>query len=140
MAGSSRRREAARAAAAVVLAAAGGAVALMAPDAVGATETSAVGTVWTVGAWAGVVAAALVVVDASFGAAGRPARAFSTAAVVLGWAAVLWLVLGGLFAVIDGAAADAAVGVGFIVAIPAAGAVVLALMSPARRSPVAASS
>ena len=52
-------------------------------------------------------------------------------AVVLGWLTVLWLALGGLYGVVQGVPAGDALGVGFIVAIPAAAAVVLALVGRA---------
>ena len=123
-----RRTEVARIAAAVVLALVGGAVALMAPEAVTPGSDGSAAVVWQVGAVGGVVALALVVGGSVARLGGRPAAGWMRAAVVTGWLVVLWLVLGGLYAVLQDVPAGDAVGVGFIVAIPAAAAVVLAQM------------
>ncbi|HMM93773.1 MAG: hypothetical protein IE926_01065 [Micrococcales bacterium] len=94
----------------------------VAPDASGATLGS-----WQAGALLGVLAALLVALGSGMQLADRSARGVLRGAVVLGWVAVLVLALGGLLGVVQGDAADAAVGVAFILAVPAAGAVVLAL-------------
>jgi len=126
-----RRREVLRIAAAAVLAVVGGAVALMAPEAVtpGTDESAAV--VWRVGATGGLLALALVVAGSVARLTEHDAGSWWRAAVGLGWLTVLWLVLGGLYGVVQGVPAGDAVGVGFIVAIPAAAAVVLALVGRA---------
>ena len=125
---STRRTELLRIAAAVVLAVVGGAVALMAPEAVTPGSDGSAAVVWQVGAVGGVVALALVVGGSVARLGGRPASGWTRAAVVTGWLVVLWLVLGGLYAVLQDVPAGDAVGLGFIVAIPAAAAVVLAQM------------
>lgn len=123
-----RRTELLRIAAAVVLAVVGGAVALMAPEAVTPGSDGSAAVVWRVGAIGGVVALGLVVGGSVARLGGRPAAGWMRAAVVTGWLVVLWLVLGGLYAVLQDVPAGDAVGLGFIVAVPAAGAVVLALI------------
>jgi hypothetical protein len=134
--GTDRRREVLRIAAALVLALVGGAVALMAPSALTPGSDGSAAVVWRVGAVGGVVALALVVGGAVARLGRRDGDGWLRAAVVVGWLTVLWLVLGGLYSVLQGVPAGDAVGVGFIVAVPAAAAVVLALVGGARR-PVA---
>jgi hypothetical protein len=128
-----RRREVLRIAAALVLAVVGGAVALMAPEAVTPGTDGSAALVWRVGALGGVVALALVVGAAVARLGGRDGAGWRRAAVVVGWLTVLWLVLGGLYGVLQGVPAGDAVGIGFIVAVPAAAAVVLALVGRADR-------
>ena len=128
-----RRREVLRIAAALVLALGGGSVALMAPEAVTPGTDESAGVVWQVGALGGVLALALVVGGSLARLAGRDGDGWLSAAVVAGWLTVLWLVLGGLYGVLQGVPAGDAVGVGFIVAVPAAAAVVLALVGRAAR-------
>ena len=128
-----RRREVLRIAAALVLALGGGSVALMAPEAVTPGTDESAGVVWQVGALGGVLALALVVGGSLARLAGRDGDGWLRAAVVVGWLTVLWLVLGGLYGVLQGVPAGDAVGVGFIVAVPAAAAVVLALVGRASR-------
>ena len=125
---STRRTELLRIAAALVLAVVGGAVALMAPEALTPGSDDSAAVVWRVGAIGGVVALGLVVGGSVARLGGRPAAGWMRAAVVTGWLVVLWLVLGGLYAVLQDVPAGDAVGLGFIVAMPAAGAVVLALI------------
>ena len=128
-----RRREVLRIAAALVMALVGGAVALMAPEAVTPGTDGSAALVWRVGALGGVLALALVVGGAVARLGGRDGDGWLRAAVAMGWLTVLWLVLGGLFGVVQGVPAGDAVGVGFIVAVPAAAAVVLALVGRAPR-------
>lgn len=128
-----RRREVLRIAAALVLAVVGGAIALMAPEAVTPGTDGSAAVVWRVGALGGLVALGLVVVGSVARLGGRPGDAWLRAAVVAGWLTVLWLVLGGIYGVVQGVPAGDAVGVGFIVAVPAAAAVVLALVGRADR-------
>ena len=81
------------------------------------------------------LALALVVAGAVARLGGRDGDGWLRTAVVVGWLTVLWLVLGGLLGVVQGVPAGDAVGVGFIVAVPAAAAVVLALVGRAPRLP-----
>lgn len=120
-------REAARLVGALVMAAAGGALALMAPSALTPGTPESAGLVWRAGAVGGVVACLLVAASSVVRLGGRPGRAFATAAVLLGWATIVGLVLGGIHGVVTDVPAADAVGVSFMVAIPAAAAVVLAL-------------
>lgn len=122
-----KRREALRLAAALVMALVGGAVAFLAPSAVTPGTPESAGTVWLVGAVGGVLACLLVAGSSLMRLSGRQ-DSLSTAAVFLGWATILALVLGGLYGVVTDVPAADAVGMSFIVAIPAAAAVVLTLV------------
>ncbi|MFC7488017.1 hypothetical protein ACOCJ7_18365 [Knoellia sp. CPCC 206453] len=122
-----KRREALRLTAALVMALVGGAVAFMAPSAVTPGTPESAGIVWLVGAVGGVVACLLVAGSSIVRLSGRQ-DSVSTAAVFLGWATILGLVLGGIYGVVTGVPAGDAVGMSFIVAIPAAAAVVLTLV------------
>lgn len=121
-------REALRLVGALVMAAAGGALAVMAPSAVTPGTPESAGLVWRAGAVCGVVACLLVAASSVARLSERPDRAFATAAVLLGWATIVGLVLGGIHGVVTDVPAADAVGVSFMVAIPAAAAVVLTLM------------
>jgi hypothetical protein len=131
-----RRREVLRIAAALVLAVVGGAVALLAPEAVTPGTDDSVAGVWRVGALGGVVALGLVVAASVARLGGRDGSGWTRAAVLVGWLTVAELVLGGLYGVLQGVPAGDAVGVGFIVAVPAAAAVVLALVGRAEEPAV----
>lgn len=123
-----KKRESLRLAGAVVMAILGGAVASMAPSAVTPGTPESAGLVWQVGAVGGVVACLLVAVSSIVRLSGRPDAGFAKAAVFLGWATILILVVGGIFGVVTDVPAGDALGMSFIVAIPAAGALVLALI------------
>jgi len=131
--GADRRTEVLRIAAAIVLALVGGAVALLAPEAVTPGTDGSAALVWRVGALGGVLALALVVGGSLARLGGGDGDGWHRGAVVVGWLTVLWLVLGGLYGVVQGVPAGDAVGVAFIVAVPAAAAVVLALIGRAGR-------
>jgi hypothetical protein len=75
----------------------------------------------------GVLACLLVAGSSVVRLSGRQ-DSMSKAAVLLGWATILLLVLGGIYGVVTGVPAGDAVGMSFIVAIPAAAAVVLTLV------------
>ena len=122
-----KRREALRLAAALVMALVGGAVAFLAPSAVTPGTPESAGTVWLVGAAGGVLACLLVAGSSAVRLSGRE-DSVSTAAVFVGWATIVGLVLGGIYGVVSGVPAGDAVGMSFIVAIPAAAAVVLSLV------------
>lgn len=113
---------------AVVLAVVGGSVALLAPEAVTPGSPTSAALVWRVGAVGGVIACVLVVTSALLVLGRRDGATLASAAVATGWLTVGWLVLGAIYGVVTGVPAGDAVGVAFIVAIPASGAAVLGLM------------
>lgn len=120
--------EALRLAGALVMAALGTALGVMAPAAVTPGSSEAVGLVWRAGAFVGVVACLLVVASALSHLSGRNGRPLTMPGVVVGWASIIGLVLGGFYAVLTNVPAGDAVGVSFMTAVPGAAAVVLAFM------------
>lgn len=116
-----------RATAALVMAIAGGAVAFLAPSAATSGTPDWAGVLWRLGAVGGVVACLLVAGSSAMRLSGRR-DSLSTAAVVLGWVTILGLFLGAIYGVATDVSAGDAGGVSFIVAIPAAAAVVLSLI------------
>jgi hypothetical protein len=125
---STTRREVLRLVGAVALALVGGAVASLAPEAVTPGSPDSAALVWRIGAVGGVIAALLVAASSLAALTGRDGTGLARAGVATGWLTVGWLVLGGLYGVVTGVPAGDAVGVSFIVAIPASGATVLGLM------------
>lgn len=114
--------------AALVMASVGGAVAFMAPSAVTPGTPESAGVIWRVGAVGGVLACLLVAVAAGVRLRGRSDHALRTSAVILGWATLVGLVLGGIYGVVTDVPAGDAAGLSFIVGIPAAAAVLLTLV------------
>ncbi|WP_353953283.1 hypothetical protein V6K52_07635 [Knoellia sp. S7-12] len=120
-----QRREALRLMGALAMAIVGGAVAFMAPSAVTPGTPESAGVVWRMGAVGGVVACLLVAGSCVVRLQGRQATALAQAATLLGWVAIVVLLLGGIYGVVTDVPAGDAMGMSFIVAIPAAAAVVL---------------
>ena len=101
----------------------------MAPDALAPTAPDAA-TTWLLVAAGGGILALVGVIAANLMAAEGPRTGVATGAAAVGWLVILTLFLGGLYFVVAGdLSAYDSVGLAFIVAIPAAGAVVLALMT-----------
>ncbi|MFQ6172659.1 hypothetical protein ACK8HX_13705 [Oryzobacter sp. R7] len=126
------RREALRLVGALLLALVGGVVAALAPEAVTPGSPDSAALVWRIGAVGGVIAALLVAASALAALGGRDGTGPARAAVATGWLTVGVLVLGAVHGVVVGVPAGDAVGVSFIVAIPASGAAVLGLMGRRR--------
>lgn len=134
-----RSRELLLALAAAVLFATGAVLCLMAPDALAPEADDAARTWLRSTAALGAGAAALVGAGLLFGRGGAPGRQLVGAGLAASVVALLAVVLGGLFLVVDDAVgADEAAYLGFLVAVPAAGAGGLGsgrlLVSDARRT------